>query len=333
MFLNEETTDKDQEEAVNDVIIDENYEGEDVELIEIATSHEQYMNNLTIAMIMAEHKAVVDEDKSIYEEAKDGFFKRAGDAIKKFWAKVVVFFKALWDKVVGVFRNREKWVKTNRKKIDAFDPSKNVSVNLPKNFKGWDTKTEAAKINAAQINTMMDFAVGASAGKADVKQAQSIGGAAAVRKHVNKVLIGKFEENVNYSAYYNEKIGEMVNTNLDKSIVEFAVNQVELTKAAGNLMKEVKDIEKNVIGRMSKTKAANLSGVSVLSSLTVACVKALHNTSIRMGNYAWVVCRRAAAAGGAEDKGAPTEESTDNTKTDENEDKGYNDVLSQYLND
>ena len=265
--------------------------GDDSDLLEIMVSHEQTINNLVVDMIIMEHRSIVEKNNVLYEEATEKFVAKIQEQMKTYWSKVISFFNNLWRRITLLFMDREKWVSANKAKIQSFNSEKTIMVNLPKNFKSWDTLVEAKKIDGAKINTIPDLAM---------KTIRSmIGGSSAIRKLINKQLTGKSEDNVNYSQYYNEKIGEVVETKIDNDIVRAALRQVEMNKTSKILMNHIKDIERKILIRYANKvlpKSSILKVLNIASSMTISCVKALHNTAIKVGNYSWIVCKKAATA-------------------------------------
>ena len=331
MFLNEETS---QTETINDFVVTEEFTGEDTELLTIMVEHEQYMHNLSIAMMRAEHRSIVEEDTALYEQAKEGFFKRAGDHIKKFWARVVAFFKALWSKVAGLFVNRQKWVKANRDAIKKGAPK--TSMNLPSKFKEWGTSDYRLVVFNDKIEKLITDAPANMSGVTPNEAS----------KNINKELTGKFEEVVNYSAFFNEQIGEMVDTQLG-TVVNEIINELIAFKNVKNNISYMSKQEKLFLGKVKDLEKGNfdqraLSNLNKLSTMVVSFTKALHNTSIRMNNYAWQACRKAASAANLKEGTDVTEtegeEGKDLTNTNEssedtNKSEGKKDILSQYMDE
>ena len=341
MFLNEETS---QTETINDFVVTEEYTGEDTELLTIMVEHEQYMHNLSIAMMRAEHRSIVEEDTALYEQAKEGFFKRAGDHIKKFWARVVAFFKALWYKVSTLFADRHKWVKEHKDDIVKGAPK--TSMRLPSRFKQWGGSDKRVEEYQAKVIRVIGNVKGLS--KDMVKEA-------------NNHLTGKMEEVVNYSEFFNEQIGEMTDTRLG-SVVNEILYEVLASENAKFFISLISKTEKEFLSKVAQLnkqkekiqQPQNLSNINKVSTMVVSFLKALHNTAIRMGNYGWQACRKAASAANLkegtdvtekeegkdltnETKNETTNESDENTNTNENvnesEKKDYKDILSQYMDE
>ena len=282
-----------EQKGDEDGSVEYDFVGEDTELLDIMVSHEQYMNNLTIAMIMAEHKAVVEENKDIYEEARKGFILREDAETQSFWKKVVAFFKAKVARVLKTASYRAKWVAENKANLLAFDGD--VSMKMPQNFKNWSSTKEINHLSKlVSIDVMKD--------------------PNEARKEFNKKLTGKDEENVNYAKYYADKIGDRVEVRLDKAVVKKAVELIELEKPSQELIGGLIQLVNKARADLKKEhkRAGKVVRSAILSAFT-----GLFSTIVGMHNVAWVVCRKAA-------KKSPKEEVKE---------EGYNDVLSQYLND
>ena len=325
LFLNESTEVNGEEhvDIENDFVVQDTYTGDDTELLDIMVTHEQDMHNLTIAMMRAEHRSIVSEDKSISEAAEASFFQRVWTKIKEFWAKVVSFFNALWTKITTLFVDREKWVGKNKDAINK--GASKAKMSLPGKFKDWNSQV---RINDAEKKAGRVFS---EAQNAADKAAGRMG---FLRSLVNKIFSGKEEANVNYTKMFADEIGEMVETPLH-NVINSAMREAMASKIANAAMKQVRATEKAALANAKKAEKggekskAALTAINTVSTATAAYSKALHNTVVKMCNYGWAACRKAAASAGKKEDVKKEGLDLDGI-TDVNHDE-ENDALSQYM--
>ena len=341
LFLNESTEVNGEEhvDIENDFVVQDTYTGDDTELLDIMVTHEQDMHNLTIAMMRAEHRAVVSEDMTIAEAAEGSFIQRVWSKIKEFWAKIVSFFSSLWSKVTGLFQDREKWVNSNKLAIER--GASNATMSLPANFAKWNgaDRISSAQKNVDKMFTDVSHKAKAAAGGAQAK-AGGVGNVVMGRaKQVwNGILLKEFgvqgvDEKANYSDVFNKAIGEMKDMSLGGGVIKTAMREATATKAAKIGLSQVKAAEKAALARAKaeakdmKQAGAALNVINQKSSTVASFTKALHNTVIKMCNYGWAACRKAASTTKKVKEGTDLDDITDVNHDEEN------DALSQYMSE
>ena len=338
LFLNESTEVNGEEhvDIENDFVVQDTYTGDDTELLDIMVTHEQDMHNLTIAMMRAEHRAVVSEDMTIAEAAEGSFIQRVWSKIKEFWAKIVSFFSSLWSKVTGLFQDREKWINSNSTAIDR--GAATATMSLPKNFNSWNgaDRIKKAQNNVDKVFKHVSQKGAAAGGKEQMKKGgvvNMVSGAARTVWHGflrHELNVQGTDENVNYAEDFNKTIGEMKDTPL-KGVIVTARREAMATKTSKSALAQVKAAEKSALARAkaeakdTENASAALSVINQKSSVVASYSKALHNTVIKMCNYGWAACRKAASSTKKVKEGADLDDITDVNHDEEN------DALSQYM--
>ena len=366
MFLNEETnqteTNENEAETINDFVVTEEYSGEDTELLDIMVEHEQYMYNLSIAVMHVEHRSIVEEDTALYEQAKEGFLSRVWDQIKKFWARIVAFFKSLWDRVVNLFTNREKWVKSNTKQIDA--GASKASMSMPEHFSKWDSNKEVNKLTdkvksagnkALSVATAAQQDANAKSGTGDTGGV--IGKLRRTKNWLGEVVgVSNVEEPVNYTEKYSNVVGQLKDTSLGGVIAKAKTEAMATSKvssAMGNLRKiegEILALAKKVQATKGGNQVVAIKTIHRISTESATASKSLHNTIIKMCNFGWQACRKAASAANLkegtdvtekeegkdmyeQERQDPTNTNASNENVNESEKKDDKDILSQYMDE
>ena len=297
--MTEESRQMEHNETINDFVVTEEFTGEDTELLTIMVEHEQYMHNLSIAMMRAEHRSVIEEEVVIYEQAREGFFNRAWDQIKKFWARVVAFFQALWKRVVDLFIDREKWVRNNEKAIDA--GAGNASMNMPEHFANWNGLKRVDDITKELDTKLVEVSLLANVAQKHAKEGQEGRSSSVVNSYLGRVVGKTSGEAVNWSEEYRKIIGELKEINL-KGIIEKAKKEVRVSGIAKRSLARIVGNERRILAQARKMqqgseyRSAALRALNKVSTETALANKALHNTIIQMANYGWQACRKAAGS-------------------------------------
>ena len=317
LFLNENALNDTESDPVTDT-----YTGDDTELLDIMVTHEQDMHNLTIAMMRAEHRSIMEGNTALYEEAEESFFKRVWNKIKEFWQKVVDFFRSLWEKISGLFRDREKVIKKNEEVIKKAVESRSIKMRLPENFAKWDSNKE---VDAVNKNVKGIFLLTDIARRAKEMEGQK-GFINFVKRNVFKLITKVEFENYNFAKYYEKKLGDPKEMTIDSSIEEVAKREAGAYHLGKKVIQSAKEAQKGAIDEIKRSvqtknaehRNAVMQAINVKSSMAATYTSALSNSIRRVSGLSWKVVNRLIKEGKNPGSGEGGGDSKDSGK----EDKG-----------
>ena len=278
----------------SDPVITETYEGEDTELLDIMVTHEQDMHNLTIAMIRAEHHSIMEGNTAIQEEAEDSFFKRVWSKIKEFWDKVVNFFRSLWEKISGLFKDREKFIEKNEEAINKAAVSRSVKMRLPENFAKWDSNKEVDLHKKAMngIFILTDIA----------RRAKEMEGQKGFINFVKRTVFKTITKLpvYNFADYYNKKLGDPKEMTIDSDITEVAKREIKSRHIGKKIVQSSNEARKRAIAEIRnsvKTKDPEhrkrvMEEINIKSSMAATYTSALSNSIRLVSGLSWKVVNR-----------------------------------------
>ena len=317
LFLNENALNDTESDPVIDT-----YTGDDTELLDIMVTHEQDMHNLTIAMMRAEHRSIMEGNTALYEEAEESFFKRVWNKIKEFWQKVVDFFRSLWEKISGLFRDQEKIIKKNEEVIEKAAESRSIKMRLPENFAKWNSSNE---VDAVNKNVKGIFLLTDIARKAKEMEGQK-GFINFVKRTVFKAITKVPTENFNFAKYYQWKLGEIKDITIDSNIAEVAKREASSWHLGKKVVQAAKEAQKGAINEIKQSvqikdaehRNAVIQAINTKSSMAATYTAALSNSIRRMSKLSSKVVNRLISEGKKSGSGEGGGDSKDSGK----EDKG-----------
>lgn len=109
-------------------------------------------HNIEMAMMKAEHAAIVTENRALMEEAKSGWWSKIVGFFKNLWARVKQFFTTMISGLLNITGIHVKWLDKNERRLKELDDSE-ISYKMfdygkwlndaPKNFTETMKKVQA----------------------------------------------------------------------------------------------------------------------------------------------------------------------------------------------